>query len=70
MKTLTQRLLIIGYLSLILIFNGCQDAPPPIPVSTISDSKLIALNPIAQQTEIWCWAAVSEMILRYNGYLI
>jgi hypothetical protein len=73
MKNIAQILLITGCLSLIFILSGCSTpVPATVPATlptpnTFTDSKVIALNPIAQQTEVWCWAAVSEMILRYNG---
>lgn len=29
---------------------------------------VLPIPPAVQQTEVWCWAAVSEMALRYFGY--
>lgn len=28
---------------------------------------LLGIQPIAQQTEVWCWAAAAEMVLRHYG---
>jgi hypothetical protein len=30
-------------------------------------SASIAIDPVAQQTELWCWAATVEMVLRHYG---
>lgn len=39
--------------------NGC--VPPPSPTT----AKTLSIAPIAQQTEVWCWAASAEMVLRH-----
>ena len=36
--------------------------PPPPPPPT---EKVLDVPMVAQQTEVWCWAAVTEMIFRY-----
>ena len=40
---------------------GC--APPP----AVSGAGQLNIVPIAQQTEVWCWAATAEMVFRYYG---
>lgn len=32
---------------------------------TNEDSKLLNINPVMQQTEVWCWLATGEMILKH-----
>lgn len=48
-----------------LIAAGCSDRPNPITPSTPGGQRELPIAPIAQQTEVWCWAASAEMILRY-----
>lgn len=42
---------------------GCDvesvDPPPP--------SASLSIDPVTQQTEVWCWAATVEMVLRHYG---
>ena len=38
----------------------------PITPTNGRDTQL-PLSPIAQQTEVWCWAATAEMVFRYYG---
>ena len=33
--------------------------------TSISNSKLLSINPVEQQTNVWCWLAVGEMIFRH-----
>ena len=33
-----------------------------------ADSKQLDIRPIAQQTPVWCWAAVSEMVLKHYRF--
>lgn len=35
--------------------------------TSISNSKLLSINPVEQQTNVWCWLAVGEMIFRHFG---
>lgn len=34
----------------------------------LAQSRVLPIAPIAQQTPVWCWAAVAEMLLRHLGY--
>jgi hypothetical protein len=34
----------------------------------VAQSRVLTIAPIAQQTPVWCWAAVAEMLLRHLGY--
>jgi peptidase C39-like protein len=36
---------------------GCEAVPP--------SSRVLSITPIAQQTEVWCWAATAEMVFRH-----
>ena len=36
-------------------------------IATESISEQLRIRPVYQQTIVWCWAAVSEMVLRYYG---
>ncbi len=59
-------------LLLTILTSGCDDdvvtLPPPPPPPT-SGEVVGALNiaPVVQQTEVWCWAASTEMVLRHYG---
>ena len=33
-----------------------------------AESNWLKIRPISQQTPVWCWAAVSEMVLRYHRF--
>lgn len=39
--------------------------PPATTPQTLPPSMTLAVPAIPQQTQVWCWAAVSEMLLRY-----
>lgn len=68
MKRLKSFLPSLTVLALCLTLSGCPWDPDPVPApEQVTGSKTISLSPIAQQTEVWCWAAVSEMVLRYYG---
>lgn len=45
--------------------SDCEIDPGPGPSRPLSQSLSVPF--IAQQTQVWCWAAVSEMVLRYYG---
>ena len=47
--------------------NGTTTAPTPPP--PIPDGRsVLPIDPVVQQTQLWCWAAVSQMTLEYYGY--
>jgi hypothetical protein len=50
-------------LLLLVLAAGCDvesvDPPPP--------SAFLSVDPVTQQTEVWCWAATVEMVLRHYG---
>ena len=46
-------------------FSLPQPPQPPQPPQTAT--RILSVPFVAQQTEVWCWAAVSEMIFRYYG---
>jgi len=54
-------------IGVLLLLSSCPWDESPNSDDSISDSKTIPIIPIAQQTEVWCWAAVSEMVLRHSG---
>ena len=33
-----------------------------------AESNQLKIRPVAQQTPVWCWAAVSEMVLKHNRF--
>ncbi len=39
----------------------------PNPVDNVHRRQLLSLPLVRQQTEVWCWAATSEMVFRYYG---
>jgi hypothetical protein len=41
---------------------SCGGTPPVAP-----SSRTLSIAAIPQQTQLWCWAATSEMIFRYYG---
>lgn len=48
--------------------DPCSDPLAPACGSTYEPSSAtLNLTPIAQQTEVWCWAAAAEMVFRYYG---
>jgi hypothetical protein len=44
--------------------GGSDDSDAPSPAAS---SQTLSITPIAQQTELWCWAASAEMIFRHYG---
>jgi hypothetical protein len=52
--------LVLALLSPLLV-AGCdiQSVEPPPPAASLG------ISPVTQQTEIWCWAATVEMVLRH-----
>jgi hypothetical protein len=59
-----------GIALLMLTSFGCpgpdpDPTPDPLPVVTPTGQSTLAVTPIAQQTEVWCWAASAEMVFRY-----
>ena len=44
--------------------GGGDESPTPPPAS---GARTLSIAPIAQQTEVWCWAASAEMVFRHNG---
>lgn len=53
---------ILPLLALVLAV-GCdvENVDPPPPAASLS------IDPVTQQTEVWCWAATVEMVLRHYG---
>ena len=49
--------------------ESCDNDPlgPSCVVDYEPTQALLNVAPIAQQTQVWCWAASAEMILRYHG---
>jgi hypothetical protein len=47
---------------------GCAKKPTgPSPDGGSGSSALLPIPPLFQETAVWCWAAVAEMVLRYYG---
>ena len=46
--------------------SGCVIVDDGIQPAVSQNSNSLAITPLAQQTPVWCWAAVSEMVLRHN----
>ncbi len=50
-----------------IVLSGCKQMTPngngPLPPAITR--KVLAVPLVGQQTEVWCWAAASEMIFRY-----
>jgi hypothetical protein len=46
-----------------------DDPPPPPPPAPYQPGpgRALGISPIAQQTQVWCWAAAAEMVFRYYG---
>ena len=48
--------------------NSCPTAPTPVPGDTqVAGTSVLSVTPIAQATEVWCWAATAEMVFRHYG---
>lgn len=39
---------------------GCETSSEP-------STRVLSIAPVAQQTEVWCWAATAEMVFRHYG---
>ena len=52
--------------SLLLLYVAAAIAASPARTSAATERLPIA--PVMQQTPVWCWAAVGEMVLRYYDY--
>jgi hypothetical protein len=52
-----------------LALTACpgDDGPSDDEYRPAQGTRVLPLTPIAQQTEVWCWAASAEMVLRYYG---
>ncbi len=59
------RLCVLALMGLLVI--GCDDFSTPTEPGPPGGGNVLAVPFVAQQTNVWCWAAVSEMILRYYG---
>jgi hypothetical protein len=55
----------------VLLLAGCEEdcSDDPLAPSCVADyeptAALLNVVPIAQQTQLWCWAASAEMLFRY-----
>lgn len=58
--------LLLGLASLIGSGGGGDDPPDP-PYEPRQGTYTLSIAPIAQQTEVWCWAAAAEMVFRHYG---
>ncbi|AUT60229.1 C39 family peptidase [Paraburkholderia terrae] len=47
--------------------SGGGDDSSSSPSAPAAKVQVLPVQPIAQQTEVWCWAASAEMIFRYYG---
>ena len=59
----------LAALPLLLLLLACpshSDPSPPPPPPPLPTSALLTIQPIAQQTEVWCWAACAEMVFRHS----
>jgi hypothetical protein len=67
------RLLILLLALALVASASCSEGdlsptePTGPPGPTGGAQKILSVPLIAQQTPVWCWAAVSEMIFRYYG---
>lgn len=66
------RLLLVLVLCLLVFAGACGTVEPcseqdscNIGSSVPTGSAVLSITPIAQQTEVWCWAATAEMVLRH-----
>lgn len=54
--------------SLLLSCGGCDCEPQgATPYEPSQGTRVLTINPVAQQTEVWCWAASAEMVFRHYG---
>lgn len=44
---------------------AAEQGPDTVPASV--GSRLLAIAPVRQQTQVWCWLAVGEMLFRHYG---
>lgn len=56
----------------VLVLSGCGGGgSDTVPIAGLppapSAAKLLQVQPITQQTSVWCWAAVIEMVSTYYG---
>lgn len=60
------RRIVASCLAASVALSACETGSEPssIPSATPTSAEL-NITPIAQQTEVWCWAASAEMILLY-----
>lgn len=65
----TKRKLFPLLLGLVLALSSCSDSLSPTEPGEPGPATGRVLNvfPTRQQTDVWCWAAVSEMVLGYYG---
>jgi hypothetical protein len=68
METL-RRLLLVVALAVGLFACGGGSDPSPVPPSTTSlpVASALQIQPVAQQTMVWCWAASAQMVFQYYG---
>lgn len=66
-EPLTRWGLLLVALSILSACGGGQgdNSSGTGPYQPAQTSRTLAVTPIAQQTEVWCWAASAEMIFRY-----
>ena len=53
--------------SLLACWDDFSSPTAPEDPGSSSSSRVLPVSFVPQQTGVWCWAAVSEMVLRYYG---
>jgi len=65
--TRRKRSLFVVLLGLTLALSSCSDTLSPTEPDSPGEGRVLNVFLARQQTDVWCWAAVSEMVLGYYG---
>lgn len=59
----------LAFLLVFLVAGSCSEGgeSPTEPTGPGPDQRVLAVPLVRQETPVWCWAAVSEMVFRYYG---
>ena len=65
-RQISKRFQCVALILAIQLLGACSESSSPTEPSG-TGGRILTVSFVAQQTPVWCWAAVSEMVFRYYG---